>query len=295
MNLAGNAYDTIVGKVEVWINDTILMVPNLVTAVLVLLVFYIFARLLRKVIWKTLGTISKNIAVNKIIASIISLGIMITGLFISLGILKLDKTVTSLLAGLGIVGLAAGFAFKETASNLISGFYMAIKSPININDMIEYDSNYGKVKDIGLRATTITTPQGQDVIIPNRFFVENTYKHYTINGVRRIDLEVGISYGDDLEKVERVTIEAIKKIDFIKHEKGIFFSYREFGSSSIDFIIQYWVDYKQDPDYFRALSQGIKNIKSAYDKNNITITFPIRTLDFGIKGGTTLAEMLKES
>ena len=216
LNQVENSYETIIGKLRDWVADLILMIPNLITATIVFLVFYITARILRKVIWRTLGTISKNVAVNKILASIVSLGVLIAGLFISLGILNLDKTVTSLLAGLGIVGLALGFAFKETASNFISGFYMALKSPINVGDLIEYESTYGKVKDIGLRATTLTTMQGQDVVVPNRFFIENPFKHYTINGIRRIDLEVGISYGDDLEKAEKVTIEAIKKIKFLK-------------------------------------------------------------------------------
>ncbi len=152
------------------------------------------------------------------------------------------------------------------------------------------------VKDIGLRSSSIRTWQGQDVVIPNRLLMEQKYTHFTINKERRIDLDVGISYGDDLEKVEKVTLDAINKITFINKQKPVDLYFKEFGDSAIIFSVRYWVNYVSDDFlvYLRALSQGIKNIKKAYDENNITITFPIRTIDFGIKGGKSLAEMLNE-
>ncbi len=67
--------------------------------------------------------------------------------------------------------------------------------------------------------------------------------------------------------------------------------YQEFGDSSINFIIRYWVNFTKQTDYLQAMHDGIKNIKKAYDENDITIPFPIRTLDFGIKGGKTLDEV----
>jgi small conductance mechanosensitive channel len=136
--------------------------------------------------------------------------------------------------------------------------------------------------------------QGQDVVIPNRLIVENVYTHYTMNGIRRIDLGIGISYGDDLEKAERITLQAIQKLDFLKEDKPVDLYYEEFGSSSINFILRYWVDFSKETDYLKALSEGIKSIKTAYDENDITITFPIRTLDFGMKGGKTFSDMINE-
>jgi small conductance mechanosensitive channel len=126
-------------------------------------------------------------------------------------------------------------------------------------------------------------------------YFENQYTHFTINKSRRIDLDVGISYGDDLEKAEKVTLLAIRQIEGLESNKPVDLFYKEFGNSSINFVVRYWVGFNKETDYLRALSQGIKNIKKAYEQNGITITFPIRTLDFGIKGGKNLAEMLKEA
>lgn len=154
---------------------------------------------------------------------------------------------------------------------------------------------FGTVKEIGLRATIIYDPKGQDVVIPNRLIFQNLYKHYTINGNRRIDLECGISYGDDLDKVEEISIASIKKIPYLQAGKSVEFFYQEFGDSSINFVVRYWVNFKRQPDYLQAQSDGIKNLKKAYDQNGITIPFPIRTLDFGIKGGERLSEVLKKN
>ncbi len=289
-----NAYNKIFIKLADWYEISITMLPNFLVAIFVLILTFILAKFIRKVVSKTLQQFLYNEAVNSLLNTTVYTAIIIGGTFVALGVLNLDKTVTSLLAGIGILGLAVGFAFKDVASNFLSGIYMAVKSPINVGDIIEYNDIYGTVKEIGIRATTLTTIQGQDVIIPNRLIIENYYTHYTVNGQRRIDLSVGISYGDNLEKAENITKNAIEKISFLKPGKTVELFYTEFGSSSINFVVQYWVDFNTETDYLKAQSQGIKNIKQAYDKNDITITFPIRTLDFGIKGGKSLSEVLSE-
>lgn len=287
-------YQGIIEKLLGWLETSVSMIPNFIAALLILILTFFIARYLKKLTYRMIKRVSNNESIHKLIASIAYLALITTGIFISLSVLNLDKTVASLLAGVGIVGLALGFAFKDIASNFLAGIYMAIKSPVNVGDVIEYQEVFGVVKDIGLRASSIRTFQGQDVVIPNRLIIEDKYTHYTVNKMRRIDLEVGISYGDDLDKVEKVTLEAINKLDFIKKEPQPDLYFLKFGDSAIIFTVRYWIDYVPGIGvfYYKALSEGIKNIKKAYDKNDITITFPIRTLDFGIKGGKTLADMM---
>ena len=289
-----DAFSQVTDKLLNWINSAIEMVPNFIIAVLTIILFHFITRIIVNVLKNTLSRFSKNTTINNLIISLTKISVFLVGIFIALSILKLDKTVTSILAGIGIIGLALGFAFKDAAANLLSGIYMAITSPINVDDIVEYKDIYGHVKNIGLRATTITTFQGQDVVIPNRLIFENPYRHYTINKTRRIDLDVGISYGDDLEKAENITLEAVHQVKNILPGKPVDLYYTEFGDSSINFTVRYWIAFKTETDYLSALSQGIKNIKKAYNEHGITITFPIRTLDFGIKGGTTLAEMINK-
>ncbi|MBL3655216.1 mechanosensitive ion channel family protein [Fulvivirga sediminis] len=289
-----DASKLVVSKLEGWLDKLIIMLPNLVIAILVVASFYLLSKLVDRILRQILHKLMQNESVVKLILSITSFLIVLIGLTVALGVLKLDKTVTSMLAGIGVLGLALGFAFQDAAANLISGVIMAVQSPINVGDIIESNDTFGAVKSIGLRATTIYDPQGQDVVIPNRLIFQNLYRHYTINGQRRIDLSCGISYGDDLDKVEKVSIEAIKKITSLQPGRDVEFFYKEFGDSSINFVIRYWVDFRRQPDYLKAQSEGIKNLKKAFDQNDITIPFPIRTLDFGIKGGEKLSQVLNK-
>ncbi len=286
-----SAIQIVTEKLQSWIHHFIAMLPNFVIAVLVIIVFYLIARLVSKVLTVTLNKLSSNIAINKVIASFARIAIMLAAAFIALGTLELDKTVTSLLAGVGIAGLAIGFAFKDAIANLLSGLYITFKSTVNVGDIVEFGDHMGTVSSIGLRAVKIDTFQGQEVVIPNRLIFEDIYTHYTVNKIRRIDLNVGISYGDDLQHVEDITIAAIRKLKGLLPHKPVDLYFLEFGDSSINFEVRYWIQFNKQTDYLKALSDGIKNIKTAFDENNITIPFPIRTLDFGIKGGQTLSEM----
>lgn len=279
-------------KMETWINGFIAMLPNLLGAILVLIVFFLLARLLRRGTQKLFSRFSANQAVAGLFSTIMYMLTLAAGLFVALGILELDKTVTSLLAGVGIVGLALGFAFQDIASNFISGVFIAFRQPFKVGDIIENEDYLGTVKDINLRITTITTFQGLEVLIPNKQLFQNVVINYTNTEDRRVDLPVGVSYGDDLAKVKKITLEAVKKLESIDQSKDISLFFNEFGSSSINFSLRFWAKSPRQPDYLKAQSDAIMAIQDAYNANDITIPFPIRTLDFGIKGGEKLSEMV---
>ena len=292
-NQVEDASQLVMEKLSSWAEEAISMLPNFAIAILVLIFFFILSKGIIRILDKTLKRFVGNKSVYQLITSLTSFLVILIGLFVALGVLNLDKTVTSLLAGIGVVGLALGFAFQHAAANLISGIVMAIKSPINVGDILEYDKHYGTVKNIGLRATTLIDPQGQDIVIPNRLIFENAYKHFTIRKERRIDLQVGISYGEDLQKVEDLVLKAVSSIDYIKKDHTVEFYYEAFGDSSINFVVRYWIEFTRPKDFFQARHDGIKVIKQIFNENDITIPFPIRTLDFGIKGGEKLSTMIK--
>lgn len=287
-----DAINKLYEKLSVWIENFILMLPNLLGAILVFFIFYTVGRLVKKGLARPLQRFSHTQALVGLLLNLIFTGFIATGIFIALSILQLDKAVTSLLAGAGIIGLALGFAFQDIAANFVSGVLMAIRRPIRLGDVIESNDFFGTVININLRSTIIRTMQGQHVHIPNKDIFNKPIINYSEEGKRRIDLKCGISYGDDLEKVKQVVIEAIQSIDYLINKEEITFFYKEFGDSSINFEVRYWVNYKKQPDYLAAVSDGIIRIKKAFDAHSIMIPFPIRTLDFGVKGGEKLEEQL---
>ena len=279
------------GKLEGWLEAFLRNLPNLVVAVLVVVLFFLLAKLIRDTAKKLLGKTSQNEAINNLLATMLYVAIVATGFFIALTILNLTDAVTTLLAGVGIIGLALGFAFQDIAANFISGILIAIRQPFKLHDIIQSGDYFGTVKDINLRTTTVTTFQGLDVLIPNKDIFGNPVINYTKTPGRRVDLAVGVSYGDDLEKVKKLTIETVSKLESIDKSKDVSLFFDEFGGSSINFKVRFWAKSPMQPDYLQAQSDAIIAIQKAYDENDIMIPFPIRTLDFGIKGGERLSEM----
>ncbi|SMO47219.1 mechanosensitive ion channel family protein [Gracilimonas mengyeensis] len=288
-------YELISGKLENWITTAIEMLPNLVMALLVMLLFYVLAKIIRKFTGKLLSRVTGNKTVTALIQTVLAVLVIGIGVFFALSILNLDGTVTSLLAGAGIIGLALGFAFQDIAANFISGILLSIRHPFGIGDIIETNDYFGTVQKLNLRNTVIRTAQGQIVYVPNKVVYENPFTNYTKNGERRIDLACGISYGDDLEKVKKVALDAISSVEQRDQDRDVEFYFYEFGGSSINFYVRFWVDFHKHPDFWSAQSEAIIKLKKAFDNEDIMIPFPIRTLDFGIRGGEKLNTMLPDT
>jgi small conductance mechanosensitive channel len=189
------AWELLSGKVMGWMRDFVLLLPNLLVAVAVLLGFWLIARLARGLLHRFLQRVSPSEPVNRLLAQTVYVALIAAGLFVGLGILGLQKTVASLLAGAGIITLALGFAFQDIAANLMAGIYLSIQHPFRAGHLIETKDFFGVVKRVHLRWTEIRSPQGQLVLIPNKQVFENAIQNYTATGRRRIDLRVGVSYG----------------------------------------------------------------------------------------------------
>jgi small conductance mechanosensitive channel len=282
-------------KIVGWLKALVHMLPNLVVAALIVVAAWMLARLVRNLAMRVVRRVVQHETLRGFISTAIFLTILMVGVFAALSLLHLDKAVTTVLAGAGIVGLAIGFAFQDIAANFISGILMAVNRPIRVGELIETGDKMGVVKHIDLRTTEITSLQGLQVVIPNKDIFQNVLVNYTRNGLRRVDLEVGVSYGDDLEKVERVTLEAVRSIAGREEEREVELFFQGFGDSSIDLKVRFWVHATTQKEFLAMQHQAVKAVKAAYDREEITIPFPIRTLDFGIKGGEKLEAMLQRN
>ncbi|WP_207420690.1 mechanosensitive ion channel family protein [Desertivirga brevis] len=284
------AYELINAKLLLWLREFVRLLPNLAIAALVLVLGIYLARIARNITTVVSKRIIHHQVLNSLFANFVHvLGIGIT-IFIVLSILNLDKAVTSLLAGAGIVGLALAFAFQDIAANFVAGIVMSFTRPIEIGDLVKVKDYMGTVESIRLRDSIIRTFQGQTVYIPNKEIFQNPIENFTKFKKRRLDLLVGVSYGDDLEKVKKVALAAVQSVSHRSEKDPVELFYEEFSDSSINFSLRIWLNSTQQPVYLEARSQAVMFIKTAFDANNITIPFPIRTLDFGIKGGEKLSD-----
>jgi small-conductance mechanosensitive channel len=285
------AYQIIAHKLSLWLKELIKLLPNIALATLLLVIGFFIAKWIKKLALKVFTRFIHNETLNNLFSSLVyifSLGVTI---FVALSVLNLDKAVTSILAGAGILGLALAFAFQDIASNFMSGIFLSIRRPLHVGDIVMIKDYMGKITQINLRDTVLRTFQGQMVIIPNKEVLQNPIENYSLLGKRRMDLTVGVSYDADLRKVKEITLKAVEGIEALTKDETTFF-YKEFADSSINFDIRLWVNTPEQPEYLHVRSEAVMRIKKAYDENNITIPFPIRTLDFGIQGGVPLSDVV---
>lgn len=276
-------------RVGDWVEGLINNLPNLIAALLVFALFWGIAALVRRAVEAALRRVSQHRDLNALIATLASVVVVGIGLLLALGVLNLSKTVTTLLAGAGILGLALGFAFQDIAENFISGVLLMFRRPFRDGDIIESGDFLGTVRRINMRATLIDTFEGQRVIMPNSAVFKNPVVNYSVGGLRRVDVAVGVSYGDDLEKARRVAIHAVESLEQRDPSRDVELFFEEFGGSSINFQLRFWVRFQGWTDFLHARSEAIIAIKKAFDANDVSIPFPITTLDFSEVGGATLS------
>ncbi len=266
-------------KLERWVEAAVKMLPNIIVALIIFFIFYWIGRIFRDSYKSISNRFSDNRSINSIVGTTIFITIVGIGLFSALEILKLDKAVTSLLAGAGVIGLALGFAFQEIASNFLAGSMIAVERPYEIGDIIEINEQLGTVRQIKLRTTHVETYQGLEIIIPNKMMFTSTMINYTSTPRRRIDLEVGIAYNSDLNKVKAVLRDSLENLYGRIDSEPIEVFFNKFDQYSVNLNAQVWVKFPGNKGYFKAYDEAICLIKEAFESNKIEIPFPVQKIE----------------
>ncbi len=279
-----SSFSNLVDKLLGWLDAIIQNIPNLILALLVLVISYYTAKAVNKLIYRLVSKKVEQKSISTIIARISSVSVVLVGLFLALGILDLSKTLTSLLTGAGVAGLVIGLALQGTLSNTIAGIVISFRKKIQIGNWVETNGFSGEIIDINLKDFTMREADNNIVVIPNKMILENPLKNYSLTTKMRVFLECGVGYESNLEEVEQLTKEVIARtFDQVYSSDDVEFYYTEFGDSSINYLCRFWIDAESMLEKMRAKTKAIIAIKKAYDKAGINIPFPIRTLEFNNK------------
>ncbi len=195
---------------------------------------------------------------------------------------NLGVSITPLLTALGVGSLAVALALQPTLSNLFAGLHIALSRPIRLGDFVGLESGaQGFVMDIGWRATRIRELPNNIIVVPNSRVAEMIITNYAMPETNQSALvQVGVSYGSDLAKVERVTCEVAQET--LRSVKGgdptfdPFIRFHTFSDSSINFSVILRV--QEYPDRYLVIHEFIKNLKARFDREGIVIPFPQRVL-----------------
>ena len=201
-------------------------------------------------------------------------------------------TPAGMIAGLGVGAVAIGFAFQDIFENFLAGVLIMLRDKMNIGDWIDVENASGTVERITLRETHIRLFSGELIIMPNSMLFKNPVKIHTDQPQRRYDITVGVSYDTDLAAAEAAIVKALESVPNVDHSKPVDAFAREFGASSIDFWVRWWVN-TTEQNIFLVQRDVVYAIKRELDAAGIEIPFPYLTHTF--KEPLALARAANES
>lgn len=184
---------------------------------------------------------------------------------------KVGFPVTSLVAILGAAGLAVGLALQGSLSNFASGVLIIMFRPFSIGDFITAGGQTGVVQEIGVLATILKSPDNQKIIVPNSGIMAGAIVNVTAHDTRRVDMVVGVSYSDDLDKVQNVILDVLNADERILKDPAPQVVVAELADSSVNFKVRPWC---ATEDYWGVFFDFQKAIKQRLDKEGVSIPFP---------------------
>jgi len=222
------------------------------------------------------GIVKKLLAKKKVDGTIISFIASITYIalitfVIIASMAQLGIQTTSFIAVIGAAGLAIGLALQGSLANFSSGFLLIVFRPFKEGDYIEGGGTSGIVEDIQIFTTTLVTPDNKKVIIPNAKLTGDNIINYSAKGTRRVELVVGVSYSDDLDKVRKVLQGIVENDERVLKDPPSMIAVKELADSSVNFIVRVWV---KTENYWDVFFETTETVKKRFDKEGISIPFP---------------------
>lgn len=266
----------LLSKIEAWVIGFQRLVPNLVVAVVILLVFIFagwavsrgFNRWARRRDRENLGIV---------MGSLLRWLVILAGVLIALTIVIPSLRPGDLIAGLGIGSVAIGFAFKDILQNWLAGLLLLINRPFRTGDQIVVNGYEGNVKRVETRATIITTYDGRDAIIPNADVYSNAVMVNTAHEKRRSDYDVGIGYGDSIDEARATILEAVAGVQGVEADPGPEVLVWELAESAVVLRVRWWTGSRRT-DVVHVKAAVLEAIKAELDSAGIDMPFPTQVL-----------------
>ena len=248
-------------------------IVRLLIVIAVLLVIRALARITRRIVSAACDRSSLNMSVllKNILVSTSGGAVMILGILVALS--QVGISLAPMLAGLGVAGFIVGFALQDSLGNFAAGAMILIYRPFDVNDLVEVPGAAGLVKKMNLVSTTITTLDNQTLVVPNSKIWGDVIKNVTAQRVRRVDLEVGIGYGDDIELAERILTEIVSGHEKVLSKPETRIKLHTLGESSVNFIVRPWT---KTEDYWDVYWDILREVKLRFDREGVSIPFPQR-------------------
>lgn len=236
------------------------VIISLGTALLVLIVGWIAAKWANRLVLKAFRSRNMDEALGRFLGSMAKYAVLAAVVISALG--RVGIQAASLITLFATAGLAVGLALQGSLSNFASGVMILLFRPFDIGDRVEAGGATGTVRDIGIMATTILTPENHRIIVPNSNVMGDKITNYTVEGKIRGSVDVGVAYGSDVAQVEKILKAAANRIDLTLDDPAPGVAFVGLGASSLDFKVLVWAK----PADFLAMLAAVRT--AVYDDLN---------------------------
>ncbi|AFY58111.1 small-conductance mechanosensitive channel [Rivularia sp. PCC 7116] len=271
--------ETIKNSVQELIGSAVKILPAILTAAIVLFLTRFAAQFTHTLAQNIAKRTVSSRSLQFLMAKIASTVTWIFGILLACVIAFPGLRLGDIIATLGLSSVAIGFAFQDIFKNFLAGILILLQQPFRIGDQIIVSDYEGTVDQIDIRTTEIITYGGERVVIPNSTVFTSVVQVRTAFDHRRTDLAVGVDYNTSLSEASDILEQTISQVEGVLDKPAPEIDLVSFGDSSIDFIIRYWT-LPQQKQVRRTQTRAILSIKQAFDRADINIPYPIRTLYF---------------
>ncbi|MBH8556089.1 mechanosensitive ion channel family protein [Nostocaceae cyanobacterium CENA357] len=267
-------------KVQSMINNFMALLPNIVLALIVFLLFLIIASRVKALVKRL--TRNRRYARNLgLVLGRLAQGVIILiGLFIALSIVIPTFRAGDLVQLLGISGVAIGFAFRDILQNFLAGILILLTEPFQIDDQIVFKGFEGTVENIETRATTIRTYDGRRIVIPNSELFTNSVTVNTAFDNRRLEYDVGIGYGDDIDQAKQLMLDAMHSVGEVLRDPAPDVLVMELAESTVNIRVRWWIHPPRRIDDLQSRDKVLSAIKKTLVANGIDLPFPTQQILF---------------
>lgn len=268
----------VITQLKQQIRGLIKALPLLLVAIVVFVVVVWFGAWVsrRQSLWKR---VAPNPFVAELLSQTIKFVFVIIGLILALSFLGAEAIIGTLLGGAGVIGIAVGFAVKDTIENYIASLMLSIRQPFRARDYVDINGQEGVIVRLTSRATILMTADGNQLRIPNSEVFKATIVNFTKNPERRFTFKLGVDANDDPLAAIKVGLDAINKLNFILTDPKAVAIIDEVGDSNIILEFQAWVN-QTDTDLLKARSIAIREAKHALENNGFSLPEPIYRMRF---------------
>ncbi|PSN12799.1 mechanosensitive ion channel protein MscS [filamentous cyanobacterium CCT1] len=273
-------YSPIWEKIQAMTNGFLALLPNIALAIVVFLIFFLVAKAIRTTVRRLTQRRRRTRNVGLVLGRLAQGTTVLIGLFIALSIIIPSLEAGDLIQLLGISGVAIGFAFRDILQNFLAGILILLTEPFQIDDQIIFKDFEGTVENIETRATTIRTYDGRRIVIPNSELFTNLVLVNTAFENRRLEYDIGIGYGDDIETAKDLILEAIHDTDGVLAHPAADVIVVDLADSTVNLRARWWVQPPRRAEVLDLQDQVLINIKNKLTASGIDMPFPTQQILF---------------